>query len=493
MTRALRARLPVAVLAAGAGWLACAPPAWASIVVRADGPTLRFDVISNAITLGPQRAVVEHFVDGTRAGIRVRQRFPGDPPISSPSSACFNNIVFNDTVCEGSFTKFEIRVLEDVDTSLEIGGSNVACNGPQVTALVNAELGDGDDYMKPWRGCGAGFVGEAQADALLTLRARFVVHAAGGVDQLRGGPLADELDGGGDAGDFIFAGRGDDTLRGASTMLGDSGADTFHAFPTPAPNANEIQINGGAGRDTVRFEGETRPLIIRLDDAQNDGHDGMMNIKDLEVVIAGAGDDTLVALGGDQTLDGAAGDDDLEGGDGADILRGGDGDDVIDARDGVADEISCGQGFDEVVADLVDPVPEPKTGGRIVPRSAITGGGFCERVERFATDDGPPGRVTSRRIAVGAGAGTVALTVACPRTARIACRGEASLGLGRAVLAAATYDVRRGAARRVVLPLSRADATALRRSGAVAVRLREQGVSRKGPRSSRALLGVVRS
>ena len=55
------------------------------------------------------------------------------------------------------------------------------------------------------------------------------------------------------------------------------------------------------------------------------------------------------------------------------------------------DTLSCGEGRDEAIVDLVDTVLEGR-GGIITLTS-----GRRERVERVATDDGPPARAVPRR------------------------------------------------------------------------------------------------
>jgi Ca2+-binding RTX toxin-like protein len=70
----------------------------------------------------------------------------------------------------------------------------------------------------------------------------------------------------------------------------------------------------------------------------------------------GPGDDTLYGQGGDDQIHGGAGNDTIVAGSGADFVWGGDGNDVIDVRDGEPDTVSCGGGFDRVLADRLDRV-----------------------------------------------------------------------------------------------------------------------------------------
>jgi hypothetical protein len=52
----------------------------------------------------------------------------------------------------------------------------------------------------------------------------------------------------------------------------------------------------------------------------------------------------------------------------------------------------------------------------------------CERVERFAVDDAPPGRVRGRSVRI-AGDGRVAIQLQCPRKARVTCAGTLRLAV----------------------------------------------------------------
>ena len=235
-------------------------------------------------------------------------------------------------------------------------------------------------------------------------------------------------------------------------------------------------------------------------------------LSTVERVIGGAGDDRLVGNGVANTMEGGPGRDTLMGGRGDDVLiggpgsdrifvslelqplplrlapgvprganqidltqgatvRAGDGNDFIDSRNGLLDGVDCAPGFDHVLADLVD---------------AIFVG--CESIARFALDDGPPAGIVGQRVALSRGA--AALPLACPRRARIACRGTVTMRAGKArgrVLARARYAIPLGARRTLRLRLlGRAPA----RGAKVNVATVERGVSRVGPRGITATLLV---
>ena len=114
--------------------------------------------------------------------------------------------------------------------------------------------------------------------------------------------------------------------------------------------AGDDRLDGGPGRDEA---------------SGGDGADTLLNV---EVGRGGPGADTLVGTAGPDELHGGPGSDLLSGAGGVDVLDGGPDDDRVLARDGQADEITCGSGAGDVlVADL---------------RDVFAG---CE-----VTDDGPP-------------------------------------------------------------------------------------------------------
>jgi Ca2+-binding RTX toxin-like protein len=381
------------------------------------------------------------------------------PLITTNDPRCVFNPLFNDVVCDVAPTRIVVNGSEAVD-GVAIGGSNGDCPpGPPIEAIIT--LNGGDDRMVD--------AGRCPDDDPGRLTARFTARGRPGNDLLTGGLLKDVLDGG-SGNDELRGEEGDDQLTGG--------------FETDV-------IDGGPGRDSVTFNTSFNQ-VVTLDGTANDGEAGEGdNYLSIERVIGGRGNDILVGSAADEQLAGGDRDDEVTGGLGTDSLSFGNGDDVIDARDGTAnDTVSCGAGEDEAIVDLIDTVLV--SGGFLSPRprSRLP---ECERVERFAIDDGPPARaVAGRRLRI-ARDGSVGVRVACPRTARVACRGRLSLAdprrPGRA-LAAAAYDIRLGRTAVVGLELRAGEATRLRARGAVAALTRERGASKRGPRSSLQVLVV---
>ncbi len=179
-----------------------------------------------------------------------------------------------------------------------------------------------------------------------TLASQYTGLASTRVVTLTGG-AGDDLLTGGDGDDVLFGGPGNDTLAGGlgnDAETGEAGNDTFDQGA--ATNGADVII-GGTETDTVSYAARTLSVTVTVGSAVNDGeaneHDDVRS--DIEVVLGGAGNDTLScnsALGctlhggaGNDTLTGRNGNDDLEGEAGDDLLQPGPGDDVVNGGAGV--------------------------------------------------------------------------------------------------------------------------------------------------------------
>ena len=178
---------------------------------------------------------------------------------------------------------------------------------------------------------------------------------------------------GGERDDTLFGTKHDDRISGLE------GKDDILAL-----EGND-RVDGGPGRDTIWGDGS----CVRVDrgtytcsprpECPDDGSDGSYCIPDAlatfdDRLLGGPGADEIMGQKGDDNIDGeegrdllagGMGDDRIAGGDGQDEIRAGAGDDRVLAADGARDFISCGPGFDRVVADRRDDV-----------------GGNCERLTR---------------------------------------------------------------------------------------------------------------
>jgi Ca2+-binding RTX toxin-like protein len=428
--------------------------------------------------------------------VRIRQIGLGDPAIRlNPNEPlCQANFVFNDVVCNrlAELVRIEGSTFDD---EFVVGGSNQGC-APAPATPVTAILGDGKDVLRPSLSC----VGDQSG--INRMHPVFTAQGDDGSDRLTGGRANDTLVGGQGA-DEIDGQAGDDTLvdsTGVDQVNGSTGNDLFEAgLSTASGNVTEGAsfgglygdvLDGGSGIDTVRYDRSGERISVSLDGAANDGAAGEGdNVRGIENVVAAGGNDTLLGSDAANQLDGSSGNDSITGGNGADTLLGGSGNDFIVARDnGTRDVVRCGDGFDEVVADLEDSVE--LSFSLLQPR---TGGPACDRVERFAVDDGPPAEVANRSARIGADR-SVRVTLACPRRARVTCRGTIRLVAaerGGHTLASARYRVKRGRRSAPVrLVLSAQEARRVRARGIVATVTREKGASKKGPRSATGTLKI---
>lgn len=344
-------------------------------------------------------------------------------------------------------------VASDGEADVVIGGEGTdtvvyeAATGPVAVSIGNTSLGDGlvnenDDVLADVENISAG----PFDDVLIGSTGPNEILGRGGGDVISGGAGSDDLSGM----------EGDDTLRGLE------GLDSI------SPGAGRDIVDGGTNIDTVVYFSGPSPVAVNLADALPDGPVAEPDapLRGIERVVGTRGDDVLVGDGSSNRLSGVLGRDRIDGGPAGDVLDGSFGDDILGANDGARDDVLCGQGFDTVTADLED---QP--------------GADCESVTRFAVDDGPPASVRTRTVPR---ARTVRLTLACPRAAKVPCRGLLTVRSGARVLGGARYSVGLGRRSTLAVPLSARPpaGAALRVTG------REKGASRKGPRDSVATLRV---
>jgi hypothetical protein len=153
--------------------------------------------------------------------------------------------------------------------------------------------------------------------------------------------------------------NGPDTLRGtngADNLLGKGGNDVLFGL------GGKDNLLGGEGKDWVLGGNERRPQGGDKNLVGGPGNDG---------VLGGRGSDNLTSNSGNDFVDAGPGADNIVGGDGndylldgerrggaTDIITGGDGNDVIGPFNKPAkrDVVTCGGGFDRVLADRADVV-----------------------------------------------------------------------------------------------------------------------------------------
>jgi hypothetical protein len=462
--------------------LACSAPAAADVEVEMDNATL---VIRQPLEQSAN-FFLERFVHDSRNGVRVRQTVPFDPAITSQDPDCDHNPVFNDVVCVPFPDEARIQGSTVADIILVGGGTGGDC-GRTDELPVRVNAGPGDDIVQ----------GDIPCRAVIQVADRGLIprflQMSGdlGNDTLRGASRNDVLFGD-DGDDSLFGGGRNDTLEagtGNDRLFGERGRDTLDGGFGPDV------IAGGPGTDTVTYAGREGEVVVTLDGRANDGHPAINepnrfqtlegdNVTGVQRVIGGrgadgliggAGNDDLIGGRGNDTLAGGDGDDRLTGDEGVDSFFGGPGNDRIFSRDGVAEDVNCGPGidFNPVTIDLVDRATS------------------CLQFLRFAVDDGPPGRIVGRSVAIRRN-GSLSLRLRCPRSARVPCRGRLRLAAGGRRLESDRYRVPLGRTRVLRLRLTRREAARARSRGRVVATTRERGVSRKGPRSTRVVLTVRR-
>jgi hypothetical protein len=151
--------------------------------------------------------------------------------------------------------------------------------------------------------------------------------------------------------------NGPDTLKGtngADNLLGKGANDVLFSL------AGKDTLLGEQGKDWVLGGNEQRPLGGVKNLVGGPGNDGVLGGKDSDNVTGNSGNDFVNGdFGPDKILGGEGNDYLLDGerrGGASDTLIGGEGNDVLDLIDKPAkrDVVTCGGGFDRVLADTED-------------------------------------------------------------------------------------------------------------------------------------------
>lgn len=124
----------------------------------------------------------------------------------------------------------------------------------------------------------------------------------------------------------------------AQVEVGGPGPDTLKG------TSNGDELSGRGGDDTLRGRGGNDKL------RGGSGDDELKGAKGRDRMIAGGGDDVLIGGKGRDTLNPGKGVDGVNMIDGVELPS--PGPDVIRARDGAADQISCGDGKDKAFVDV---------------------------------------------------------------------------------------------------------------------------------------------
>jgi Ca2+-binding RTX toxin-like protein len=145
-----------------------------------------------------------------------------------------------------------------------------------------------------------------------------------------------------------FANSNDDVSNAVEelTVDGRGGNDQINLGTVNAVGALVLNLNGGAGNDTIDA---TNALLgsVRLLIDGGTGDDVITGSADADTIQGGDGDDFVAAGTGADTIDGGAGDDNLNGMLGNDSITGGVGNDIVAGSDG-NDSLEGGFGNDTV-------------------------------------------------------------------------------------------------------------------------------------------------
>jgi Ca2+-binding RTX toxin-like protein len=240
-------------------------------------------------------------------------------------------VIYDSGVVAYTFTPSSIKKMK-IDTG---DGSDHIFVGLQEAIPCTIKSGAGDDNI-------TGGVSDDQIDAG---DGDDVINASGGNDYVDGG-LGNDGVGGGAGQDTLLGGDGRDLITGGlDNDLIDGGL-------------GDERIRGAVGIDTVTYASRTNDVMVDLSDAPgepaDDGEAGEGDFveADIENIIGGAGNDTLV--GSTLSVNAPSSytqNNVIYGGDGDDTIQGLDGNDVLDGQAG-NDSIGGNAGRDKIYGGL---------------------------------------------------------------------------------------------------------------------------------------------
>jgi Ca2+-binding RTX toxin-like protein len=248
-------------------------------------------------------------------------------------------------------------------------------SGVGSSTLVGFErflLGSGNDQVFLNQSTDNTVDGGAGDDGIFTGFGNDSVFSGIGNDAVVGRVGDDTLDGGiGD--DELFGEEGNDSL------LGGDGEDSLDGF------TGDDTLDGGAGNDWASYLNAGGAVTVDLSAGTSSGADGNDDLTEIENVVGGIGNDSILGDGLNNRLDGGNGDDRLDGGAGNDALNGGAGNDTVIG----------GQGFDSL---------DGGTDIDLVDFSAVTGDIFKNGTSNNFDFDGVSARVVGfERFLLGSG------------------------------------------------------------------------------------------
>ena len=221
---------------------------------------------------------------------------------------------------------------EDGNDELHGGNYNDTLDG----GSGNDKLYGGNHRDKLYGGSGNDILdGDSGNDTLKGGSGDDKLYGEVGDDELYGDSGNDILKGN-SGNDKLYGDDGNDILDGGSgndTLIGGNGKDTFEV-----KNFNEKDyFDGGTGIDTIIFKtSDNRNLTVEWSENEELTVDGyVQNLRNIEVIEAGNGNDTFIGSSKDEIFNGGAGNDTLNGGDGNDTLYGSSGTNSLFGGEGI--------------------------------------------------------------------------------------------------------------------------------------------------------------
>lgn len=157
---------------------------------------------------------------------------------------------------------------------------------------------------------------------------------------------------GGNGSDYLYAGAGNDTVDGGAgddlIVGGDGAGDDIY--------------KGGAGNDTVKYTSATKAINVNLTSGKASGSEiNNDKLYDIENVIAGDGNDSIVGSNAVNYLYGGLGNDNIDASKGDDFIFGGEGNDTLNGNVGIDTAIG-GLGDDTYIVDNIRDVVKELAG-----------------------------------------------------------------------------------------------------------------------------------
>jgi Ca2+-binding RTX toxin-like protein len=228
-----------------------------------------------------------------------------------------------------------VILIDDIENYAQLGPKGVTMNANKFANVIDGGQGAQD------------FIYAGAGDDTIRGRGGYdQVWGGDGSDKIHGGSLTDWLQGEGGH-DWLFAGGGDDDLDGGignDTLfagLGDDRAQAGSGNDTVQGNNGVDALSGGAGDDRL-YGGDDDDSV-----SGDDGHDSLVGGTGNDQLNGGLGDDSLLGEAGRDSLAGHDGSDILQGGADWDKLQGGSGNDHLYGG-GEMDELLGGAGRDSL-------------------------------------------------------------------------------------------------------------------------------------------------